>query len=321
MRYYVGMRAIAIREFGDPETLKPMALPRPRPAKGEVLIRVVSAGVNPVDGMIRAGRLQRQFPHHFPLIPGWDVAGVVEEFGDGAGRFRRGDRVWACARKPTAQWGCYAEYVSVSEDHVAQMPAKLLFEEAAAVPLAILAAQQCLFGRPGLEQGQTVVIHAAAGGVGHFAVQLARLHGARVIGTGGSRSQSFILGLGADVGIDYTGEDFRKALKRHCPEGADLVLDLVGGETLARSYEVLKRGGRLVSLVDEPDEEAAKSLGITAHSQFVEPDGDQLDRLARVFDRQELRTHVQKIYPLAKAAEAHAALATRHVQGKLVLNL
>ncbi len=315
------MRAIAIRQFGAPESLKPLALPRPRPAKGEVLIRVVSAGVNPVDCMIRSGRLQQHLQHHFPLIPGWDVAGVVEEFGDGAGRFRRGDRVWACARKPTAQWGCYAEYVSVSEDHVSQMPAKLLFEEAASVPLALLAAQQCLFGRPGLEQGRTVLIHAAAGGVGHFAVQLAKSHGAQVIGTGSSGSQSFILGLGADVGIDYTREDFREALKRHCPEGADVVLDLVGGETLARSYEVVKRGGRLVSLVDEPDEGAAEGLGITAHSQFVEPGGDQLDRFARVFDQQQLRTRVQKIYPLAKAAEAHAALETRHVQGKLVLNL
>ena len=147
------MRAIAIRQFGDPESLKPMALPRPRPAKGEVLIRVVSAGVTPVDCMIRAGRLQQHFRHHFPLILGWDVAGVVEEFGDGAGRFRRGDRVWACARKPTAQWGCYAEYVSVSEDHLSQMPAKLLFEEAASVPLALLAPPdgRCLRARRGRE--------------------------------------------------------------------------------------------------------------------------------------------------------------------------
>ena len=316
-----GMRAIGIREFGNPESLRPMALPRPSPAKGEVLIRVVSAGVNPVDCMIRAGRLDGQFPHHFPLIPGWDLAGVVEEFGDDAGRFRLGDRVWACARKPTAQWGSYAEYVSVSEDHVSQMPAKLLFEEAASVPLALLAAQQCLFDRPGVGEGATVLIHAAAGGVGHFAVQLAKRSGARVIGTGSSASQPFILGLGAEAGIDYTREDFRVAMKRLCPDGADLVLDLVGGETLTRSYETVRKGGRLVSLVDEPDEEAARGLGITAHSQFVEPSGEQLDQFARLFDEQAIRTHVQKIYPLAKAAEAHAALETRHVQGKLVLNL
>lgn len=315
------MRAIAIRQFGDPDSLKPMALPRPLPAKGEILIRVMSAGVSPVDCMIRSGRLQQHIPHQFPLIPGWDVAGVVEEFGQNAGRFRRGDRVWACARKPTAQWGCYAEYVSVSEDHVSAMPTKLLFEEAASVPLALLAAEQCLFSRPGLGEGRTVLIHAAAGGVGHFAVQLAKLRGVRVIGTGGSASQSFILGLGADVAIDYTREDFREALKRHCPDGADLVLDLVGGQTLARSYEAVKRGGRLVSLVDEPDEEVAQSLGITTHSQFVEPQGDQLSRLARAFDQQQLRTHVQKIYPLARAAEAHTVLEAGHVQGKLVLNL
>jgi len=312
---------MAIDEFGGPDKLRPQALPTPRPGKGEALVRVVSAGVNPVDCMIRSGQLREHIPAGFPLIPGWDVAGVVEAFGPGAGRFRKGDRVWACARKPDAQWGAYAEYVTVHEDHMARMPAKLLFEEAAAVPLAALAAWQCLFAESTLPEGGAVLVHAAAGGVGHFAVQLAKNHGARVFGTGSTGSQSFILGLGADAGIDYSKEDFREALRRHCPEGADLVVDLVGGDTLTRSYETVKPGGRLVSLADEPDAAAAAARGIVAHSQYVEPSGGRLDEIGRLFDAHKLKTHVEKIYPLAKAAEAHVALEARHVKGKLVLNL
>lgn len=315
------MRTMAIEGFGRPDQLRQMVLPCPPPGKGEIQIRVVSAGVNPVDCMIRAGKLRRHFRHEFPLIPGWDVAGVVEAFGEGASRFRKGDRVWACARKPTAQWGTYAEYVNVAEDSIALMPTKLLFEEAASVPLAALAAHQCLAAEPALAPGQTVLVHAAAGGVGHFAVQIAKHASAHVIGTGSSASQPFILGLGAEAGIDYTKEDFREAMRRHCPEGADLVVDLVGGETLANSYEVVKPGGRLVSLAAEPDPETAKSRGIKAHSQFVEPSGDQLEQIARLFDSQAIKTHVQKIYPLAKVAEAHRTLEEGHVHGKLVLNL
>jgi len=315
------MRAMAILEFGGPDKLRPMALPRPEPQKGEVLVRVVSAGVNPVDCMIRAGELSEHIEHRFPLVPGWDLAGVVEDFGPGAGRFRKGDRVWACARKPMAQWGTYAEYVCVAEDALATMPTKLLFEEAASVPLAALAAWQCLFAEPAVAEGQTVLVHAAAGGVGHFAVQLAKHHGARVIGTGSAESQSFILGLGAQIGIDYTREDVREAVRRHCPDGVDLLLDLRGGETLAASYEIVKSGGRLVSLAAEPDPDAAASRGISACSRFVEPNGDQLESIARLFDRQVVKTHVQKIYPLNKAAEAHELLEQGHVKGKLVLNL
>jgi NADPH2:quinone reductase len=313
------MRAMAILEFGGPENLKPMGLPRPQPAKGELLIRVVSAGVNPVDCMIRSGKLAEHLPHNFPLVPGWDAAGVVEE--GGTGRFRKGDRVWACVRKPTAQWGSYCEHVSVPEEQVAGMPAKLLFEEAASVPLAALAAQQCLSVGDGLQAGETLLIHAAAGGVGHFAVQLAKLRGARVLGTGSTGSQSFILGLGADVGIDYSTSDLREVVRRHCPEGVDMVLDLVGGETLAASYAMVRQGGRLVSLADEPDATAVEAHGIHACSQFVEPSGEQLEKIAQLFDAQRLETRVQKIYPLNKAAEAHRTLEEGHVKGKLVLNL
>jgi NADPH:quinone reductase-like Zn-dependent oxidoreductase len=315
------MRVMAIEGFGGPDALRQMALPQPAPARGEIQIRTVSAGVNPVDCMIRAGQLKDQFPHEFPLVPGWDVAGVVESFGEGAGRFRKGDRVWACARKPEAHLGTYAEYVSVAEDSMALMPSGLLFEEAASVPLAALAAWQCLFAEPPVASGSTVLVHAAAGGTGHFAVQFARHHGARVVGTASAANHSFVLGLGAEACIDYSTEDFREGLRRLRFDTVDLAIDLVGGDTLARSYEVVRRGGRLVSLAEEPDAGAAKDLGITVHSQYVEPRGELLERIARLFDAGAIKTQVQKIYPLAKAAEAHRVLEQRHVRGKLVLNL
>jgi NADPH2:quinone reductase len=201
------------------------------------------------------------------------------------------------------------------------MPTRLLFEEAAAVPLAALTAHQCLTYRPEVGPGGSVLVHAAAGGVGHFAVQLARAAGARVIGTASGAHRAMVLALGAHSDIDYTAEDFRQAAKRLCPEGFDLVLDAVGGETLTRSYEIVKPGGRLVSIVDQPDDAAAARAGITAHFLFVEPEGEQLRHLARLVDQKKLAPHVQKIYPLGEAAEAHRASEAGHVGGKLVLNI
>jgi NADPH:quinone reductase-like Zn-dependent oxidoreductase len=192
------------------------------------------------------------------------------------------------------------------------MPAKLLFEEAAGVPVAVLAARQALFGKPGIGAASVVLVHGAGGGVGHFAVQLARRAGARVIGTASGAKQPFILGLGAELGIDYQKEDFAVAVRRSFPAGVDLVLDTVGGETLARSYALLKPGGRLVSLVEAP---------AVGEMLFVEPDGEQLAVVGELFDQKALKVHVQKIYPLARAADAHRALEAGHVQGKLVLNL
>lgn len=315
------MRAIAIDEFGGPEKLKLVELPRPKPGKGEILIKVVAAGVNPVDYKIREGMLEGRLPHAFPLIPGWDVAGVVEEQGEGTGRFRRGDRVWAYARKPTVQWGCYADYVTLTEENVALMPAKLLFEEAASIPLAALTAYQALFGRPGIATGSKVLVHAASGGVGHFAVQLAANAGAEVIGTAGPANQAFVLEMGASGSIDYTKEDLADAARRLCADGFDLILDCVGGETLVKSFPLLKPGGRLVSIVEEPSTELAAEHGVSSGWIFVEPHAEQLGLLARLVDQGKLTTHVQKIYPLTEAPGAQKDIAAGHVRGKLVLNL
>jgi len=315
------MRTMAIEAFGGSDQLKPVDLPRPRPEAHEVLVRVVAAGVNPEDVAVREGRWKDLLPHEFPLVPGWDVAGVVEEFGDGTGRFRRGDRVWAVALKPTVQWGCYAEYVTVPEAHLAAMPTKLLYEEAASVPLAALTAFQCLFNHPGLGEESNVAIHSAAGGVGHFAIQLAKNAGAKVFGIGGTADQQFLLGLGATGAVDSERDDFTEGLRRLCPEGIDLVIDTVGGEMLHRSYSLLRPGGRLTSVVEQPDIERTRNQGASAEFFRLEPNAEQLGLIANLVDRKQLRTHVQKIYPLAAAAEAQEALTAGGVQGKLVLNL
>lgn len=315
------MRTMAISDFGGPEVLRAVDLPRPGPRRGEVLVRVVAAGVDPIDCRIRAGRLRDRLPHAFPLVPGWDVAGVVEEFGEDTGRFRKGDRVWACARKPTVQWGCYAEYVVLEESGVALMPQKLLFEEAAACPVSALTAFQALFDRPGLGPDSTVLVHGAAGAAGHFAVQLARNAGARVLGSASAADQAFVLGLGATAAIDDAAEDFEEAARRHCPDGVDLVFDTIGGDTLRRSVDVLRRGGRLVSVVDPPDEGRARDRGLQAQFVSVRPDAERLGLLARQVDRGDLRAEVQKIHSLSDAAEAHRTVEQGHVRGKLVLNL
>lgn len=173
------MKAVAMHAFGGPEVLVVTDLPRPKPDRGELLIRTLAAGVNPVDWKIREGSLSR-VPHGFPLIPGWDVAGVVDELGEGCQRFRKGERVFAYARKLHIQWGTYAEYVCVPERHVALMPPSLLFEEAAAIPCAALTAEQAL-ARAGLAAGATLLVLNGSGGVGHFALQLAKIAGAHSI--------------------------------------------------------------------------------------------------------------------------------------------
>jgi NADPH2:quinone reductase len=313
------MRAIAIDGFGGPEILKLREIPDPEPAQGEILIRVVAAAVNPVDWKVREGWLNSRFPHAFPLIPGWDVAGTVEALGPGVTRFRKGQRVWAYARKPIVQWGTYAELLVLPEQQVGAMPSKLLFEEAACVPLAGLTAWQSLLVQGDVGPGRTVFVHAAAGGVGHFAVQLARQAGARVLGTARVVNHEFVLGMGAERVIDYSKEDFVEATRRICPEGVDVVLDAIGGETQRRSIEILAPGGRLVSIFRPPDPGGAPRTDVRTEFVFVSPNAGQLDALASLADRAALKVHVSRIYPLLQAAEAQRESQAGHVRGKLAI--
>jgi len=313
------MKAVAINAFGGPERLRLCELPRPKPERGELLIRTVAAGVNPVDWKIREGSLSR-VSHGFPLIPGWDVAGVVDELGEGCQRFRKGDRVFAYARKPHIQWGTYAEYVAVPERDVALMPPSLLFEEAASIPCAALTAQQALM-RAGIAPGAVLLVLNGSGGVGHFALQLAKIAGARSIATAGARNQEFLMNQGAEHAIDYTRDELASAVTARCPGGVDVVLDAIGGEPLTAALSVVKRGGVIVSVVDTLDPAAVAARGVRFERISSAPSGEQLAVFAAHAGRKTLRPHVQTIFPLARAAQAQEELRSGHVRGKLVLAL
>jgi NADPH2:quinone reductase len=315
------MRAIAVHRFGGPEVLELVNLPDPAPRAGEVLIRILAAGVNPVDWKIREGLLDKRLPHRFPFVPGWEIAGFVEATGEGATRFARGDAVWSYTRLPEVQHGAYAELLALPETMVASKPASMFFYEAGAVPLAGLTSYQALLRQGDVKPGATVLVHAASGGVGHLAVQLAKSAGATVLGTAGKANQDFVKSLGADHVIDYTAGDFRDAVRAVCPEGVTVVFDTVGGEVLTRSYDVVAKGGRLVSIAGAPDQAEAAKRGIKVEYVFVEPSAPDLDRLRQLSDEGKLRVHVSSVLPLSEAREAHVKSREGRTRAKAVLVL
>jgi NADPH2:quinone reductase len=313
------MKTVAMRAFGGPDVLAVTDLPRPKPERGEILIRTVAAGVNPVDWKIREGSLSK-VSHGFPLIPGWDVAGVVDELGEGCQSFRKGDRVFAYARKPHIQWGTYAEFVAVPERDVALMPPSLLFEEAAAIPCAALTAHQAL-ARAGISPKAVLLVLNGSGGVGHFALQLAKIAGARSIATTGPRNQEFVMSQGAEHAIDYTRDDLVPTVTARFPGGVDIVLDAIGGPPLTDALSVVKPGGVLVSVVDMLAPAVVAARGVRFERISSAPSGEQLAVFAAHAGRKTLRPHVQTIFPLAKAAQAQEESRAGHVRGKLVLAL
>ena len=305
------MKAVRLSAYGPAENLKLEEIPTPTPGKGDVLIKVYAAAVNPVDWKIRDGK----FPLlKLPATLGFDVSGVVETVGEGAPRFKPGDEVYVYL--PLARAGGYAEYALASEKDVAKKPAKVDHVHAAAVPLAGLTAWQALFDQAGLKEGQSVLIHAGAGGVGHFAVQFAHARGARVYATASESNQAFLKELGADVVIDYKSQKFEDIAK-----DVDVVLDSIGGETQARSLGCVKKGGTLVSIVGMPDQAKCKDLGITGKAFLVQPNADQLATIATMIDEGKLKPHVSEQIPLADAAKAHQLSETGRTKGKIVLTV
>ncbi len=315
------MRTIAITQFGGREQLKQMELPQPEPGPGEVLIRVKAAGVNPVDWKIREGWLKDLVPHQFPLVPGWDVAGTVEEIGQDVDSFQPGDNVYAYARKPIVQAGCYAEYVVLEARHAARKPTSCSFPEAASIPLAALTAYQALFDTAKLCRGEQILIHAAAGGVGGFAVQLAHHAGATVWATASAPNHAYVKTLGAREIIDYRSADVAQVVKGKHPAGMDVVFDCVGGKALTTSPDVLTSGGRLVSIVDPIACGQLADNGVNAQFVFVEPNAPQLDDLRMRVEQGSLKTELAAVLPLAEAARAHEMIESQHTRGKIVLTL
>ena len=307
------MKAIRVHRFGGPEVLQHEDVPRPAPRKGEVLVRVHAAGVNPVDWKIRSGAA-KGFNPKLPQIPGFDVSGVVAALGEGVERFAVGDAVYAYLA--LGRGGAYAEYVAVPERELAPKPAKVDHVHAAAVPLAALTAWQALFDTAGLKEGQTVLVHAGAGGVGHFAVQLAKAKGAKVIATASARNHKFLRALGADEVIDYTKQKFEELVR-----DVDVVLDPIGDDTLARSYQVLKRGGWVVSIVEPPSKAKLEELGLHGKVILVEPNGKQLAEIGALIDAGKVKPEVSATVPLAEARRAHELSEQGHTRGKIVLEI
>ncbi len=301
------MRAVAIREYGGRDRLELLDLPKPVPQPGEALIRVRAAGVNPVDIKIREGLLKNRLPNQFPIILGWDAAGVIEDTGE---------EVFAYCRKPVIQHGTYAEYVAAPKENIAPKPASVDMATAAGIPLSGLTAYQSLFDAAGLQSGQRVLIHAGAGGVGGFGVQLARNVGAEVWCTCSARNTDYVVGLGAHHVVDYTAGDFRDVVR-----DMDVVFDTVGGDVQTRSADVLKRGGTLVSILAYADEAGLKAKGIETKYVFVAPNGRQLRHLQEMVDDGQLVCHISASFPLEQAARAHELIETRHTRGKIILTV
>lgn len=303
------MKAVRIHRFGGPERLKYEEVPRPEPGPGEVLIRVHASGVNPVDWKIREGA----FKSRLPLTLGWDFSGIVEEAGPGA-RFKPGDEVYG--RPDTSRDGSYAEYLVARATEIASKPRTIDHLHAAGIALAGLTAWQALFDAAGLQPGQTVLIHGASGGVGGFAVQLAKWRGARVIGTASKRNFDFVRGLGADEILDHEAKDFLRGVS-----GVDVVLDTIGGETQTRSWKTLKYGGTLVSIVQPPSRDQAEARGAKGILVSAKPSADQLAELARLVDAGKIKVAVETVLPLSEARRAQELSQSHHARGKIVLRV
>jgi NADPH:quinone reductase-like Zn-dependent oxidoreductase len=306
------MRAVFYDSFGGPEVIRYEEVAVPQPGKGEILVEVHAAGVNPVDWKIRGGYRRENFT--LPLIPGWDFSGVVAAKGTEADDFEIGDEVYS--RPDINRHGAYAEYIVVRQSEVARKPESLDHIAAAAVPLACLTAWQSLFDAADLQEGQKVLIHAAAGGVGHFAVQLAKYKNAYVIGTASKEHNDFVRQLGADEVIDYKATKFEKEVK-----DVDVVFDTIGGETQRRSWKVLKKGGIQVTILKPPSKAEAEEHGARVGYVFVQPNREQLTEIAKLIDDGVIKPAVEAVFPLSEAAEAQELSQAGHTAGKIVLQV
>lgn len=313
------MKAIRVREYGGPDVLQYEELPRPDPEEGEVLVEVRAAGVNPIDWMVREGYADEALDPSLPYVPGWDLSGVVDAVGPGVTAFDPGDAVFGLVRMPDPG-NAYAEYAAVPAADVVETPDGLDHVDAAGLPMVALTARRALFEVGDLRAGQRVLVHAAAGGVGHVAVQLADYAGAHVAGTASQRNERYLRDLGVDEFVDYRTRDFEDVLGP-----ADVVVDAVGGDTLARSIGVVAEGGRIVTLPEPPStdvvERAEAERSATVHWFSVEPDAAALAEIRHLVDAGHLRPTVSDTWPLEEAAAAHEASETGHVRGKLVLDL
>jgi 2-desacetyl-2-hydroxyethyl bacteriochlorophyllide A dehydrogenase len=306
------MKAAVAHEYGEPEVLKYEDAPRPEPKENELLVRVIACGVNPADPLVISGRMAKEFGTHLPLIPGYDVAGVVEKTGTKVTKFKKGDAVYGYA----LFGGGWAEYAVLAENEAAIKPTNATFTDAAAVPMGALTAWQSLVGAAKLSAGQTVLIHGGSGGVGSFAVQIAKARGAKVIATASTANQEVLKQLGADVVIDYTKTKFEDVAK-----DVDVVFDTVGRDTLARSYAVVKKGGIVTTIVSRPDQAQLDKYGIRGTSVWSHPDGNELAEITQLIEAGKIKPVISQVLPLSDAVKASKQAETHHTRGKIVLKV
>jgi NADPH:quinone reductase-like Zn-dependent oxidoreductase len=310
------MKAIVIEEYGDKNVLVEKELETPKISENQVLVEMHATSINPIDWKVREGYLKDMLPFEFPIILGWDAAGVITETGSNVTDFKAGDRVFT--RPATTNRGTYAEYLAVDSNLLAKMPEEMSFEEAASIPLAGLTAWQCLVDFGNIQQGDKVLIHAGAGGVGIFAIQIAKSFGAYVATTASENNIDFLTSLGADEVINYKEKDFSEELT-----GFDLVLDSMGGEIQSKSYKVLKENGKLVSIVQPPNEEEAASFNAKAGFVWLEPNGEQLQKLADLYVEGKVKPVIGKTFDFSEQSlkDAHDLSATHHARGKIVIRI
>jgi len=304
------MRAARFHAYGPAENLQIEQVPTPVPQAGQVLVRIHAAGVNPVDWKFRKGWLKDYMPISLPAVPGYDLAGTVAALGPDVRDFQVGQAVYGRGS------GTYADYAVATVASLAPVPGSLSFDQAAAIPIGAATAWSGLFDVGNLQPGQTVLVQGAAGGVGHFAVQLARWKGAHVIGTASTGNVAFVQSLGAEQVIDYTTAPFERAVS-----GIDLVLDTVGAATVERSWQVLKPGGILVAVAAPVSEETARQHGVRAGTAMGNVTSQLLARLAEMVDAGTLHVQVGQVFPLSEAAKAQAVSESGHGRGRIVLHV
>ncbi len=311
------MKAVQINEYGGNEVVEINEnAPEPTVSQGHLLIEVYAAGVNPVDWKIREGYMRQMVPLKFPATLGGDFSGIVAEVGKGVPGFKKGDEIYGQASIIRDGSGSFAEFASADVNTTAHKPENISHVEAAALPLTGVSAWQALVDHIGLSRGKNILIHGGAGGIGSIAIQLARYLGANVASTVSAKDVQYVKELGADKVIDYKNQSFEDMLRNY-----DAVYDTVGGETYARSFSVLKRGGIIVSMLEQPDPDLMEQYGVNATGQFTQVNSERLSRLAELMDKRVIKVHVERTFPLEQAGDALEYQKGGHPRGKVVLKI
>jgi len=311
------MKTAHINKYGGKEAVEiNNTVSKPQTEEGKIVVEIYAAGVNPIDWKIRQGYMAQMMPLQFPAIMGGDFSGIVTEVGRGVSGLNAGDEVYGQAGVLLGGSGSFAEYALVPAQNVAKKPKNVSHQEAAGLPLAGVSALQALLENINLKKGQKILIHGGAGGIGSFAIQLAKYVGAYVYTTVSMEDVAYVKDLGADEVIDYKSQKFEDIAKE-----CDAVLDTVGGETYTRSFNVLKKGGVIVSMAEQPNTELMEKYGVQALHQFTQPIQEKLEKLATLVEQGAVKVHVDKTFRLDETAEALSYLETGHPKGKVVLQI